>query len=101
MKRIKQSLCTGEFHTISEDKNPARVRSCFLKHKELKTIYDMGFRNFRICGRRKTLFGLAWNVTHFLFNPPLASPFATAFAHKVDENIKGEFRKLNQKARLN
>jgi hypothetical protein len=98
LKKIKQSLCTGEFHTTSEDKNPAHVRSCFLKHGELKTIYDMGFRNFRICGRRKTLFGLAWNVTHFVFNPALASPFATAFAHKVDDNIKGEFRKLSQKA---
>jgi hypothetical protein len=98
LKKIKQSLCTGEFHTISEDKNPAHIRSCFLKRSELKAIYDMGFRNFRICGRRKSLFGLAWNVTHFLFNPGISSPFATAFAHKVDENIKGEFRKLSQKA---
>jgi hypothetical protein len=95
--KIKQTMCSGEFQTLSEERNPAHIRSCYLKDKELKTIYEMGFRNFMICGRRKTVFGLAWNVIHFVLNPPLASPLATAFAHQIDENIKGEFKKLGEK----
>ncbi|MFC1495147.1 hypothetical protein ACFL6W_07700 [Thermodesulfobacteriota bacterium] len=95
--KIKQTLCSGEFRTLSQEKNPAQVRSCYLKQKEIKTIYDMGFRNFSICGRRKTMYGMAWNVIHSVFNPALAAPFSAAFAHKIDENIRGEFQKLGQK----
>lgn len=97
LKEIKQNHCAGEFAIISEKKNPAHVRPCFLRYQELKTIYDMGFRNFRICGRRKSIFGLAWNVTHFVYNPGLASMFATVFAHKIDEGFKDEFKKLGQR----
>ncbi len=97
IKKIKQTLCSGEFRTLSNERNPAHVRSCYLKYKEIKTIYDMGFRNFRICGRRKTMYGMAWNVIHFVFNPALSAPFAAAFAHKIDQNIRGEFQKLGKK----
>jgi len=96
LKHIKQKHCTGEFGIISPQKNPAHVRPNFLRRQELKTIYDMGFRNFRICGRRKTIFGLAWNVIHFIFNPALAPPFASAWAHKIDDSFKAEFKKLGQ-----
>jgi hypothetical protein len=97
LKDIKQHHCAGEFGIISEKKNPAHVRPGFLRSQELKTIYDMGFRNFRICGRRKSIFGLAWNVTHFVYNPALASIFATVWAHKIDESFKDEFKKLGQR----
>ena len=94
MKTIKQKLCTGEFGIISHQRNPSNVRAGYLKYPELKTMYDMGFRNFKICGRRKTMYGLAWNVVHFMFNPKIAAPFASAFAHKIDEHFRGEFKKL-------
>ena len=97
LKDIKQHHCAGEFAIISEKKNPAHVRPCFLRYSELKTIYDMGFRHFNISGRRKSIFGLAWNVTHFVYNPFFASIFATVFAHKIDESFRDEFRKLGQR----
>ena len=96
LKDIKQNHCAGEFGIISEKKNPAHVRPNVLRYDELKTIYDMGFRHFRICGRRKSIFGLAWNVIHFIYNPAFAPQFATVFAHKIDENFKEEFKKLGQ-----
>ncbi len=96
LKQIKQKHCAGQFGIISSQKNPAHVRPNVLRRQELKTIYDMGFRNFRICGRRKTIFGLAWNVIHFVFNPALAPPFASAWAHKIDGSFKDEFKKLGQ-----
>lgn len=96
LKDIKQNHCAGEFGIISENKNPAHARSCFLRYQELKTIYDMGFRNFKICGQRKPLFGLAWNVTHFVYNPAIAYLFATVFARKIDDNFKNAFKKIRK-----
>ena len=96
LKHIRQH-CSGEFGIISDKRNPAHIRPGFLRYSELKTIYDMGFRNFRICGRRKSIFGLAWNVTHFVYNPAMASIFATVWAHKIDESFKDEFKRLGQR----
>ena len=96
LKDIKQNHCSGELGIISEKKNPAHVRSCFLRYQELKTIYDMGFRNFRICGQRKPIFGLAWDVTHFVYNPALAYIFATVYAHKINENFRKGFNNIKE-----
>jgi collagenase-like PrtC family protease len=94
---IKQTTCAGGAGLISEHRNPGHTRSCFLKRDEIKVMYDMGFRNFKLCGRRKPVFAMAWNVIHYLFSPAMGPTFSGPIAHSVDKDIRAEFQKLNEK----
>ncbi|MFC1840023.1 hypothetical protein ACFL1N_10610 [Thermodesulfobacteriota bacterium] len=95
--KLRQTSCAGGIGVLSEKKNPEHLRSCYMKQKELKTIYDMGFRNFKIEGRRMTMNSLGWNVINFIINPALSAPYSAILAHKIDQNIRQEFQKMAQK----
>ena len=85
---------------LSDKKNTRQVRTCFLKHNEVKAIYDMGFRHFKISGRRKPPYGLAWNVINFVYNPALAHAFARTIHLGIHQGIKSDFAKLAQRKGL-
>jgi hypothetical protein len=95
-KMIKTS-CAGGAGVLLEKRNVKNARTCFLMHEEVKAIYDMGFRNFKISGRRKPIFGMAWNVINFVYNPSLAPSFARTIYARIDRDIKEEFLKIARK----
>ena len=95
--KIRHDSCAGGQAVLSEEKNPKQMRSCYLMHDEVKTIYDMGFRYFKISGRRRTIYGLAWNVINFVFNPDLRYVFARMLYTRIDQKVKAEFVEVAQK----
>jgi collagenase-like PrtC family protease len=97
IQKINKTLCAGRSGVLFEERNPKRGRTCFLLHDEVKAIYDMGFRNFKISGRRKPTFGLAWNVTNFVYNPALASAFARTFHDMILHRIRTDYAKMAHK----
>jgi collagenase-like PrtC family protease len=97
IRKINETLCAGGSGVLVEKKNPRRTRTCFLMHDEVKTIYDMGFRNFKISGRRKPSYGLAWNVINFVYNPAVAPAFARTFHGAIHQQIVKDFEKIANK----
>ncbi|MFC1840022.1 hypothetical protein ACFL1N_10605 [Thermodesulfobacteriota bacterium] len=94
---IRDTKCAGGQGIISEEKNPDFTRSCYMMHDEVKTIYDLGFRQFKISGRRRTVYGLAWNVLNFVFNPDLAYIFERILYTRIDQKVQAEFTEMARK----
>jgi hypothetical protein len=94
---LKKASCAGGSGILNAQKNPRNVRNCYLAHNEVKAIYDMGFRQFKISGRRRTIYGIAWNVINFVFNPDLAPTVARMLYNRVDKKVKEEYVELAQK----
>ena len=92
--KIKQNACAGGTMLLSEQRNPGHVRSCYLRHDEIKTIYDMGFRNFKIGGADKSVFAMAWDVIHNLFTPESQAMLLGPIAHQVDQGFRAQFKGL-------
>jgi len=97
IKAIKRTKCAGGSGILNEERNTKLLRSCFLNHEEVKTIYDMGFRHFKISGRRKTINGMAWNILNFIFNPNLAYTFARTLYSTIDKKVRIEFSEMAKK----
>ncbi len=97
IKTIRETKCSGGSGILNKEKNTKLLRSCFLTHDEVKTIYDMGFRKFKISGRRRTIYGMAWNVLNFVFNPDLAYTFARILYTRIDQKVKAEFTEVARK----
>ncbi len=49
-------------------------RSCNLSRAEVKSLYDMGFRHFKLQGRADDPFTYAFDLTRFLLEPEVAAP---------------------------
>ncbi len=49
-------------------------RSCNLTRSELKTIYDMGFRHFKLQGRGDNVFAYLFDLTRFLLENEFVAP---------------------------
>jgi hypothetical protein len=97
IKKIRETSCAGGARILDKERNINSRRSCFLTHEEVKTIYDMGFRKFKISGRRGTIYGLAWNVLNFVFNPDLSYTFARILYSRIDQKVKTEFTEVAKK----
>jgi collagenase-like PrtC family protease len=52
-----------------------RSRSCNLTRRELKSLYDMGFRYFKIQGRDNIPYCFAYDLTRYTLEPGFAAPF--------------------------
>jgi hypothetical protein len=50
------------------------TRTCELAHSEMKALYDMGFRNFKLQGRAASFYVVAFDLVHFLLEPDFAAP---------------------------
>lgn len=96
LERILATQCAGGPRLLADERNPSHARSCHLAHREVKAFYDMGFRIFRITGRRKPPARAIWDVLHFVFNPAHGYPFATSWYHQLDQNIRQQYEKLLQ-----
>lgn len=99
LERILTTLCAGGPRLLVEERNPSHTRSCYLAHREVKALYDMGFRTFRITGRQKPPARAVWDILHFVFNPAHGYPFATSWYHQLDQNIRQQYEKLLQAKR--
>ncbi|MDD4871951.1 MAG: hypothetical protein PHR77_15440, partial [Kiritimatiellae bacterium] len=88
MEKIKKTVCLGSSTILDDKKNLENTRSVFLTHCEVKAIYDMGFRDFKICGRRKPVGTFAWYLINFIFNPYLAYAFADMIYRKIEVDTK-------------
>ncbi|MFC1495148.1 hypothetical protein ACFL6W_07705 [Thermodesulfobacteriota bacterium] len=97
IKTIRETRCAGGGGVLNKEKNTNNFRSCFLTHEEVKAIYDMGFRKFKISGRRRTIYGMAWNILNFVFNPDLAYTFARILYSRIDQKVKTEFTEAAKK----
>lgn len=51
-----------------------RLRNCNFTRAELKAVYDMGFRHFKLQGRRDNLYSFAYDLTRYLLEPDFAAP---------------------------
>ena len=94
MQKLKKDICMGGAFAIRNERNIAAPRVVYLTHAEMKTIYDMGFREFKISGRRIPVSQLAWNVIHFLYHPGATHYFATALYKKINLDIVDDFKRV-------
>jgi len=97
IKTVRETKCSGGARVLDKERNVNSFRPCFLTHEEVKTIYDMGFRKFKISGRRKTIYGMAWNILNFVFNPDLSYIFARILYSRIDQKVKTEFTEIAKK----
>jgi len=51
-----------------------RRRNCNFTAAEFKAVYDMGFRHFKLQGRRDTVYSFAYDLTRYLLEPDFAAP---------------------------
>jgi hypothetical protein len=51
-----------------------RHRSCNFRSEELQTVYDMGFRRFKVQGRLDVVETFAYDTMRFMFDPGVAMP---------------------------
>ncbi len=51
-----------------------RRRNCNLTRGELKAIYDMGFRHFKIQGRTDKIFTYVYDLARYTLEPEIAAP---------------------------
>jgi hypothetical protein len=93
IKDIRETKCAGGGAILNQEKNTELLRSCFLDYKDVKTIYDMGFRNFKISGRRMTIYGMAWNLLYWVFDPDQAYTFARILYSRIEHKVKTEYTK--------
>lgn len=49
-------------------------RNCNFTRAEVKAVYDMGFRLFKLQGRRDNIFGFAFDLARFTLEPDVAAP---------------------------
>jgi len=49
-------------------------RSCNLSRSEMKAVYDMGFRHFKLQGRADDPFSYSYDLTRFTLEPDFAAP---------------------------
>lgn len=49
-------------------------RSCNLSAREMKALYDMGFRHFKLQGRGNDPYTFSYDLTRFLFEPITMAP---------------------------
>lgn len=94
---ITKTKCSGGLGILDPARNTKMLRSCYLTHEEAKIIYDMGFRHFKISGRRKTIFGMAWNILNWVFNQEQANTFAGILYSSIEQKIREEYIKIAPK----
>jgi hypothetical protein len=51
-----------------------RRRNCNFTRQEMKAVYDMGFRHFKLQGRRDGVYCYAYDLTRYLLEPDFAAP---------------------------
>jgi hypothetical protein len=51
-------------------------RSCALSRSEMKAVYDMGFRHFKLQGRAARLAAFCYDLARYTLEPDFAQPFA-------------------------
>jgi len=88
IQALKKSSCKGSVNVLQDNRNPDGRRACYLTHEEITAFYNMGFRDFKICGRRKPMNNLAWNIIHYVYNPDLQPLFADWLYTKIDSDTK-------------
>jgi len=49
--------------------------TCNLTHVEMKNLYDLGFRHFKLQGRKDELVKYLYNIVHYLLEPASVAPF--------------------------
>lgn len=94
IKEIREKRCAGGGRILDPERNPRGLRSCYLNHDEVKKIYDMGFRHLKISGRRKTLYGMAWNILNWVFNQDQAYIFARIIYSSIDQKTRTDYTRL-------
>ncbi len=94
IKVIRKAKCSGGGRLLNPERNTGMQRSCYLTHDEVKTIYDMGFRHLKISGRRKTIFGISWNILNWVFNQEQAHTFAGILYSGIEQKIREEYISL-------
>jgi hypothetical protein len=63
-------------------------RSCALSTSELKAIYGMGFRHFKLQGRAAKLAAFCYDLARYTLEPDFAQPFA--YLWMINKVAKGE-----------
>ncbi len=91
IKVIRETKCAGGGANLNPEKNTQNLRTCYLDHEDVKTIYDMGFRNLKISGRRMTIYGMAWNILNWVFDPDQAHTFARILYSRIEHKVKTEY----------
>ena len=68
----------GHFHSEVCKSYPLRkrllqpnIRNCNLTHVEMKTIYDMGFRNFKLQGRNESQASFSFDLNWYILKPEM------------------------------
>lgn len=65
------SICPSPLHL---DRPQQRTRSCNLTRGEMKKLYDMGFRHFKLQGRADDPYTIAYDLCRFTLDPDFAAP---------------------------
>lgn len=99
IEAFKKANCPGGADFMSSGRNPHRNRLVYLSHEEVKTIYDMGFRLFKISGRRLAIYSAAWNVIYLMFNPDLSYVPADLIHQLLYKKLADEFDKVRRELR--
>ena len=94
IKTIRETRCAGGGRIMDPERNPKGLRTVYLQHHEVKKIYDMGFKHLKISGRRKTIYGMGWNVLNWVFNPDQAYIFARILYTSIDQKIRTDYNRL-------
>lgn len=65
-------------------------RDCALAHSEMKALYDMGFRNFKLQGRAAQFFFiLAYDIAYYMLEPDFAAPSTCRWLLKNPNFLRG------------
>jgi hypothetical protein len=67
-----------------------RQRNCNFTREEMKAVYDLGFRHFKLQGRRDPIYSFVYDLSHYMLEPGVAAPlvFKVLFWKIVNEGQK-------------
>jgi hypothetical protein len=72
-QELEQFMVDCTAHSLNRQMNQ-RARNCNLTRNELKSLYDMGFRYFKIQGRDNIPYCFAYDLTRYTLEPGCAAP---------------------------
>jgi hypothetical protein len=69
-----------------------RQRNCNFTREEMKAVYDLGFRHFKLQGRRDPVYSFAYDLAHYMLEPGVAAPlvFKVLFWKILNEGQKAK-----------
>jgi hypothetical protein len=73
LQEIKEIMATCDA-PLNKAGLASHRRSCNLTHDEMKAVYDLGFRHFKLQGRGGFAFNYVYDLTRFILEPDFAAP---------------------------